>query len=46
MAFWEIAANSFYQERHHDAALDANITALVEGCWRLGAALYIHAVWW
>jgi ribonuclease HI len=44
-AIWELAATSNMQAGAHDALLDVNITALMEGCWRLGAALYFHAVW-
>jgi len=42
---WELVATSCLKAGQHDASLDANITDLVQGCWRLGAALYFHAVW-
>jgi hypothetical protein len=42
---WEAAALHRLRPTVQHDGLDAHITAMAEGCWRLGAALYFEATW-
>jgi hypothetical protein len=44
-ALWEAVARHPALQSVRRAELDECVTALTEGCWRLGAALYFHGVW-
>ncbi|KAG7375775.1 hypothetical protein PHYPSEUDO_015295 [Phytophthora pseudosyringae] len=45
LSLWEAVTKHKLTTEGSTGALEEYITAMAEGCWRLGAALYFQVVW-